>query len=224
VEGAARKGTRDLSIHRGAAAAVQVAAPSSGADGRSSARREISRNAFAAAHGLPGHRDIFIDHIGEAPDATLGEEARATTAAVPNYRWPGGHSHEAVRRRIQRAPLPTHASRIGGGAHVIMDAVTRDTPVLASAVDGDIGMPGAEYADYNACDAAEALATLLLHCQESVGVHGSGGQRESPYQRLMAQCRQRASLFVPERERVELRRRVDDLLVDGCGERTECNR
>lgn len=173
------------------------------------------RTLFAAARRLAGHRDIFIDHIGEALDAALGEEARATMAAVPNYRWLGGLPHEAVRRRIQRAHLLIHASRIEGGAHVIMEAVASGTPVLASAVDGNIGMLGADYAGYFPWNDAEGLAMLLLHCRESAGVQCSGEQRENLYQRLMAQCRQRASLFAPERERVELRRLVDDLVVDG---------
>jgi putative glycosyltransferase (TIGR04348 family) len=172
------------------------------------------RTLFAAAHRRAGHRDIYIDHIGEPLDAALGEEARATMAAVPNYRWLGGLPHEAVRRRIQRAQLLIHASRIEGGAHVIMEAVASGTPVLASAVDGNVGMLGADYAGYFPWNDAEALATLLLRCRESAGGHGSGGKDENLYQRLMAQCRQRASLFAPGRERVELRRLVDDLLVD----------
>jgi putative glycosyltransferase (TIGR04348 family) len=169
---------------------------------------------FAAARRLAGRRDIFIDHIGEPLDAALGEEARATMAAVPNYRWLGGQPHEAVRRRIQRAHLLVHASHIEGGAHVIMEAVASGTPVLASAVDGNVGMLGADYAGYFPWNDAEALATLLVRCRESADGLAGGEQGERLYQQLMAQCRQRASLFAPARERVELRRLVDDLLVN----------
>jgi putative glycosyltransferase (TIGR04348 family) len=169
---------------------------------------------FAAARRLAGRRDIFIDHIGEPLDAALGEEARATMAAAPNYRWLGGQPHEAVRRRIQRAHVLVHASRIEGGAHVIMEAVASGTPVLASAVDGNVGMLGADYAGYFPWNDAEVLVTLLVRCRESAGGRSGGEQGESLYQRLTAQCRQRASLFAPARERVEFRRLVDDLLVD----------
>ncbi len=172
------------------------------------------RTLFAAAYRLAGRRDILIDHIGEPLDAALGEEARATMAEVPNYRWLGGLPHEAVRRRIQRAHVLIHASRIEGGAHVIMEAVASGTPVLASAVDGNAGMLGADYAGYFPWNDAEALATLLLRCRESAGGQGERGRVENLYQRLMTQCRQRASLFAPARERVELHRLVDDLLVD----------
>ena len=176
---------------------------------------------FAAARRLAGRRDVFIDHIGEPLDAALGEQARATMAAAPNYRWLGGLPHEAVRRRIQRAHVLVHASRIEGGAHVIMEAVASGTPVLASAVDGNVGMLGDDYAGYFPWNDAETLAALLLRCRESAGGEGDGEQGEQRgeqgqglYQRLQAQCRQRAPLFAPARERAEVRGLADDLVAD----------
>lgn len=174
---------------------------------------------FDAARQLAGQHDIFIDHIGEPLDAALGEAARATMAAAPNYRWLGGLAHEAARRRIQRAHLLIHASRIEGGAHVIMEAVASGTPVLASAVDGNVGMLGADYAGYFPWNDAAALVTLLLRCRNSVDAPGSsapgnGAPDENLYQRLLAQCRRRAPLFTPARECMELRGLVDDLLGD----------
>jgi len=175
---------------------------------------------FAAARRLAGRRDVFIDHIGEPLDAALGEQARATMAAAPNYRWLGGLPHEAVRRRIQRAHVLVHASRIEGGAHVIMEAVASGTPVLASAVDGNVGMLGDDYAGYFPWNDAETLAALLLRCRESAGGEGDGEQgeqrgeqRQGLYQRLQAQCRQRAPLFAPARERAEVRGLADDLVA-----------
>ena len=168
---------------------------------------------FGAARRLAGRCDILIDHIGEALDPALGDEARATMATAPNYRWLGGLPHEAVRRRIQRAHLLIHTSRIEGGAHVIMEAVTSGTPVLASAVDGNIGMLGADYAGYFPCDDVEALVALLLRCREAAAAAaGDGTPPENLLQRLAAQCHERAPLFAPERERAELHRLVNDLL------------
>ena len=162
---------------------------------------------FAAARLLADRRDIFIDHIGEPLDAALGAVARATTAVVPNYRWLGGLPHEAVRRRIQRAHVLIHASRAEGGAHVIMEAVASGTPVLASRIDGNVGMLGADYAGYFPWDDAEALAALLLRCRESIA-----GTGDDFMARLAAQCRARAPLFEPARERAALRRLAGDLL------------
>jgi putative glycosyltransferase (TIGR04348 family) len=161
---------------------------------------------FAAARLLAGQTSIHIDHIGAALDPALGTAARATMAAVPGYRWLGGLPHEAVRRRIQRAHLLIHASRIEGGAHVVMEAVASGTPVLASRIAGNIGMLGADYAGYFPCDDAAALAALLVRCHESR--HNADNLLDT----LAAQCRARAPLFEPAAERAALRRLVDDLL------------
>ena len=166
---------------------------------------------FSAARRLAGRPDILIDHIGEALDPALGDEARATMATVPNYRWLGGLPHEAVRRRIQRAHLLIHASRIEGGAHVIMEAAASGTPVLASAVDGNIGMLGADYAGCFPWNDVEALVTLLLRCRESTASGAAAARGEQLLPRLAAQCRERALLFAPTRERAALCRLVADL-------------
>ena len=123
-------------------------------------------------------------------------------AAAPNYRWLGGLPHEAVRRRIQRAHLLIHASRLEGGAHVIMEAVASGTPVLASHIPGNIGMLGADYAGYFPWGDAAALAALILRCQNDGLLLAT----------LAAQCRARAPLFEPAAERRALRRLVDELL------------
>ena len=163
---------------------------------------------FAAARLLAGQRDIYIDHIGEPLDPALGEAARATMAAVPNYRWLGGLPHEAVRRRIQRAHLLIHASRVEGGAHVVMEAVASGTPVLASRIDGNVGMLGPDYAGYFPWGDAGALAALILRCYET-----RCGRDGDLLRVLAAQCRERAPLFDPESERWAVRGLVEMLAL-----------
>ena len=152
---------------------------------------------FDAALLLRGERDVFIDHVGEALDARLGARARATAKGAPNYRWLGGLPHEDVRRRIQRAHLLVHASRAEGGAHVILEAVRSGTPVLASAVDGNIGMLGPRYAGYFDHGSPEQLAALLLECRDELKRPRSGDLLK----RLRVQCRERSPLFDPAREK-----------------------
>ncbi len=162
---------------------------------------------FAAARLLAGRDDIRIDHIGDALDARLGEAAMATMAASTHYRWLGGQPHAATRRRMQRAHLLIHASRIEGGAHVVMEAVCSGTPVIASRIDGNVGMLGDDYAGYFACDDARALSELILQCR------ASQGQGDGLLARLATQCRHRAALFAPAAERAAVRRLVADLCL-----------
>lgn len=159
---------------------------------------------FDAARRLAGRDDIRIDHIGAGLDPALAAAARATMAAAPGYRWLGGLPHATVRQRIQRAHVLVHASRMEGGAHVIMEAVAGGTPVLASRIDGNVGMLGDDYAGYFPCGDAAALAALLLRCRDDAGFLPG----------LMAQCRLRAPLFDPAAERAALRRLAEDLLED----------
>ncbi|MHB1200053.1 MAG: selenoneine biosynthesis selenosugar synthase SenB [Polaromonas sp.] len=175
---------------------------------------------FAAARLLKDEPTLFIDHIGDALDLTLGEEARATAAACPNYRWLGGLAHEATRRRIQRAHVLVHCSRMEGGAHVIMEAVRSGTPVLASRIAGNQGMLGDDYAGYFELGDAQALAGLLRRCRAAQADPGSqrqpsGAAGESAAQwlaRLNAQCAQRADFFTTGAERAALLQLVTELL------------
>ena len=156
---------------------------------------------FEAAHLLAGESGLFIDHIGEALDAALGEQARATAAACPHYRWLGGQPHAATRRHIQRAHVLVHASRMEGGAHVVMEAVLSATPVLASRIPGNVGMLGQDYAGYFEPGNAQALADLLKRCRQDAGWLAQ----------LQAQCALRAPLFAPEAEAAALHQLVQDL-------------
>ena len=155
---------------------------------------------FAAARLLNDHPDIMIDHIGEPLDAALGEQARATALACPHYRWLGGLAHETTRRRIQRAHVLIHASRMEGGAHVVMEAVCSGTPVLASRIDGNVGMLGANYPGYFEHGDAKGLVDLL---QNFPAISHD----------LRAHCASRAPLFTPRAEQASLIQLVTDLLA-----------
>lgn len=164
---------------------------------------------FAAARQLAGYSDILIDHIGDALDPVLGEAARSTMAECPNFRWLGGQPHEATRRRIQHAHLLIHASRIEGGAHVVMEAVCSGTPVLASRIDGNIGMLGADYAGYFDWGDARALAETIVRCR-ATQCHADG-----LVARLASQCARRATLFAPHAEQAALRALLNELVERG---------
>lgn len=163
---------------------------------------------FALARALRDHSDICIDHIGVAIDPALGRLARQTAYQCPAYRWLGAQSHETVRRRMQRAHLLLHPSRMEGGAHVVMEALRAGTAVLASRVDGNVGMLGDDYGGYFEVGDVAAAAGLVLRCrsaQVGVGTDLMG--------QLMVQCQRRALLFDPALERARLHQLVEELLA-----------
>ncbi|MEY2619595.1 MAG: hypothetical protein RL522_2597 [Pseudomonadota bacterium] len=161
-----------------------------------------------AARLLAHRTDIRIDHIGDALEADWAPQALATQAEAPGYRWLGGLPHERTRQAIQRAHVLVHTSAMEGGAHVIMEAVRSGTPVLASRVDGNIGMLGDDYAGYFDHGDAGQLARLLAQCRDDDAHAPAGGLLAH----LRAQCELRASLFTPEAERAGLLQLLEDLM------------
>jgi putative glycosyltransferase (TIGR04348 family) len=153
---------------------------------------------FAAARALAHRRDIVLDHIGAPLDAALGEQARQLALEVPTYRYLGELTHASTRARIARAHVLVHPSRMEGGAHVVMEAVMSGTPVLASRIDGNVGMLGADYAGYFDCGDAGQLANALIACRE--------GQNQpfSKLAQLARQCSFREKLFDPLAEQAAL--------------------
>lgn len=149
---------------------------------------------FDTARQLAHRRDILLDHAGAALDPALGAAATALMAVCPQYRWLGPLPHAATRRRIQAAHVLVHPSHIEGGAHVVIEAVRSGTPVLASRIDGNVGLLGERYEGYFAPGDAAALATLLQRARDDPAMLA----------RLREQCLARAPLFDPAREREAL--------------------
>ena len=159
---------------------------------------------MAAARLLPPDSGILIDHIGAPLEAALGQAAQATQAQCPTYRWLGALSHRQTLQHIQRAHLLVHTSRLEGGAHVLMEAMRSGTPVLASRIDGNLGLLGADYAGLFEAGDAHGLLDLLLRCR-------TGQNQNKLVAHLGHQCALRAPLFEPQAERAALHRWVQDL-------------
>ncbi len=159
---------------------------------------------MAAARQLPINAGVRIDHIGAALDPDLGQAAQATQAQCPHYRWLGALPHGKTLQRIQRAHLLVHTSRMEGGAHVLMEAICSGTPVLATRIDGNVGLLGEDYAGLFEPGDAQGLAQLLKACRAPQTGH-------TLVAHLAHQCALRAPLFEPRAERAALHRWVQDL-------------
>lgn len=170
------------------------------------------RTVFDIARQLQPDEGIRIVHLGLALDPALGLAAIETARLCPHYRWLGGVTHAQARTRIQRAHLLLHPSRMEGGAHVIMEAVTSATAVVASQVSGNVGMLGADYCGFFPWGDAPAAAQLLRWCRAAL--EGPRQGADDLLTTLHAQCTQRAALFSPASEAQTLRRVLADCLND----------
>ena len=155
-----------------------------------------------AAQRLSARTDIVFDHVGGALDPALGAQAAGLAARHPGYRWLGPLPHAAVRRRIQAAHVLVHASRMEGGAHVVIEALRSGTPVIASRIDGNLGLLGDDWpACFEVGDDA-ALAGLIERARDEPAM------LEDLRRRALA----RAPRFAPESERAALLAVVGPLL------------
>ena len=143
-----------------------------------------------------------IAHVGAGLEPALADAARATMADCPDYRWLGPLSHTAARRAIASARALVHTSRMEGGANVVIEAVRSGVPVLASRIDGNVGLLGVDYDGYFPVGDAAALAALMRRflADDAFALH------------LAAQCDGREPLFRPSAERNALRALVRDLV------------
>ncbi len=155
---------------------------------------KMPQTLFEAARLLKGDTKIRITHIGAGLDEKLAQDAIETEALCAGYIWARGLKHAQTRARIQRAHVLVHTSKMEGGAHVIMEAVCSGTPVLASRMDGNVGMLGSGYDGYFPVGDAAALASLLHQCKND----------KAFLDHLSSQCALRAPLFYPAAEKAAL--------------------
>ncbi|KPF68494.1 glycosyl transferase family 1 [beta proteobacterium AAP99] len=155
-----------------------------------------------AAVQLAHRSDLLFDHIGAALEPAWAKAAELCMARQPRYRWLGGLPHGATRERMTRASVLVHASRLEGGAHVVIEALRSGLPVLASRIDGNVGLLGSDYDGYFPAGDATALAGLV----------GRFADDTDFAQRLTTQCTARADRFSPEAEAAALGTIVSELL------------
>lgn len=165
-------------------------------------RDEKDPATFMQAAALVTSPGVRLTHIGSALDPLLGAQAEATQRAHPCYRWLGNVAHARTRQLLKRSQLMTIASKMEGGANVIIEAITSGVPVLASDIPGNRGMLGENHTGYFPVGDSRALACLIdLSISDTAF-----------YARLQAQCAARAHLFSPQREQAALLQLVDNVL------------
>jgi putative glycosyltransferase (TIGR04348 family) len=157
--------------------------------------------AAEAARQLPAERRVRIEQVGRAYTPQWAERARAEMKANPRYHWRGEVPAGAVRRLLARSHCMVISSLSEGGANVISEAVVAGVPILASRMDGNVGLLGTDYPGYFPVGDTEALAHLL--------------QKLEGNPRFVARLRKalvrRAPLFRPARETATWRRLLAEL-------------
>jgi putative glycosyltransferase (TIGR04348 family) len=157
--------------------------------------------AAKAARLLPADSRVLIEQVGHAYTPEWEARARTEMAANRRYVWWDEVSAADVRQLLARSHAMVISSRSEGGANVISEAIVAGVPVLASRMDGNVGLLGAAYPGYFPVGDTQALARLLqrVECEPRFVA------------RLGKALARRAPLFRPAREAAAWRRLLASL-------------
>ena len=158
--------------------------------------------AAKAARRLPATSRLRIVHLGAAETPQWAAKAKAEMSANPRYLWRGDRPRAEVRRLLGRARAMVLSSVSEGGANVISEAVAAGVPVLASRIDGSVGLLGRDYPGYFRLGDTAALARLL-HWIET---------RPEFLARLRRAIARRAHLFRPAREKAAWKKLIAEVM------------
>lgn len=160
--------------------------------------------AAEAARRLPVGSQIRIVHVGAPETPQWAALAMAEMKRNPRYVWRGDRPRAEVRRLLGRVRAMVLSSLSEGGANVISEAVAAGVPVLASRIDGSVGLLGRDYPGYFPVGDTAALARLLHRTETSPEF----------LVRLSRAAARRAQLFRPAREKAAWRALLDEIVSD----------
>jgi putative glycosyltransferase (TIGR04348 family) len=159
--------------------------------------------AAKAARRLPASSRVRVVHLGAAETPQWAATAKAEMAANPRYVWRGDRPRAEVRRLLGRARAMVLSSLSEGGANVMSEAVAARVPVLATRIDGSIGLLGRDYPAYFPVGDTEALARLLNRIETDAAF----------LERLQRAIARRVHLFRPAREKAAWKKLIDETLA-----------
>jgi dimethylhistidine N-methyltransferase len=155
----------------------------------------------AAARLVPPESRLRVLHVGRAITEDLARAARAEERHNRRYVWLDERPRAQALGLLARSKVLVLASEAEGGANVISEAIAAGVPVIASRIDGSVGILGADWPAYFPVGDTAALAALLDRVERDRGFH----------QHLLRRTRALAPLVDPARERAAFAELLDEL-------------
>lgn len=120
-----------------------------------------------AARLLPDSSRVRVSQIGGAMTEAMANRARKEMSANKRYKWLGQLSQTRALQILKKSSLCVLSSRMEGGANVLSEAIAASVPILATLIDGNIGVLGAGYPGYFDVGNTSQLARLLIRAESS---------------------------------------------------------
>ena len=159
------------------------------------------RTAYAARN-LPDNSHIRVKQYGKAHKPIWEKRAKKEVQVNTRYKWYGEVPHWKINQLYANADLMVLSSKMEGGANVISEACTAGLPIIASDIDGSIGLLGSNYPGYYSCGNTDSLRELLIKAEMD----------KLFLARLTKTCRAKAGLFTYKREKNNLKKLINSFL------------
>ncbi len=143
-----------------------------------------------AARLVPSSSKLLVRHFGKAHTSDWTKQAKKEMRENPRYLWLGEVAGWKVRREFTKTRLMVISSNQEGGANVVSEAIVAGVPIIASKIDGNIGLLGADYPGYYPVRNERALADMLYRTETEPAFLAS----------LQSQIDSLKPLFTPESE------------------------
>jgi putative glycosyltransferase (TIGR04348 family) len=143
-----------------------------------------------ASRFLPASSKLKVRHLGKAHSIKWAAQAESEMAKSPRYNWIGEVAGWQVRQEYAKTHLMVISSNQEGGANVVSEAIVAGVPIIASKIDGNVGLLGENYPGYYPVRDERELANLLIRAETEADFLAS----------LQTHCDQLRPLFTPASE------------------------
>lgn len=117
--------------------------------------------AIQAAAMLAPKIDIQLILAGSQLDDDYGQSIKASVANTKRTKWVGALPRRETKELLASSHACILPSQVEGGANVISEAIAAGTPILCSAISGNLGLLGDDWPGMFPMGDAAALAKLL---------------------------------------------------------------
>jgi putative glycosyltransferase (TIGR04348 family) len=142
---------------------------------------------------------LRVTHFGKAHSQAWARDAEKHMRETPRYIWRGEVARWQVRREFAYTRAMVISSKQEGGANVVSEAIVAGVPIIASDIDGNVGLLGEGYPGYFPLGDERALARVLWRSETDPTFLPS----------LAGHINELKPLFVAEKESADLLRVVD---------------
>lgn len=120
--------------------------------------------AAMAVRKLPNDVSVNVTHAGKALTEWLQLCADREMRQNANWNWLGSVPHARVQRLMRASHVLVNSSRAEGAPNVLFEAIGWRLPIIASKIDGHVGVLGADYGGYFKVGDTDGLQSLLVRC------------------------------------------------------------